>query len=167
MSKKSDYVFLMDCADINEVQVVKSYLTAMGFHPRVKDEYTRTVAPHYTNLLGRLSIEVPEDEIFEASKAIEERNDSMVQVKEVIVNEYTPDAKRALFLAILGCVLIPVIANIYSMYIGFKVMRKERPLSRTSRNQLFLAIIFNSVAFYFWLTVGMPILKGFTNILLK
>ncbi len=78
MNNDNKFVFLMDCADINEVQVVKSYLTALGFHPRIKDEYTRTVAPHYTNLLGNLSIEVPENEFIQASKIIEELSDTNI-----------------------------------------------------------------------------------------
>lgn len=167
MNNDNKFVFLMDCADINEVQVVKSYLTAMGFHPRIKDEYTRMVAPHYTNLLGNLSIEVPEHEFREASLAIEKKEDSQIIVKEVQIEDHSSLAKRSLFLAILGCVLIPIIANIYSMFLGYRVLKRERPLNSKSRNQLFMALIFNSIAFYFWMTVGTPILKDLLTSFLK
>lgn len=168
MNKNANYVFLVDCADINEVQVVKSFLQAQGFNPRVRDEYTRTVAPHYTNLLGRLNIEVPEDEFREASHALEERNDEMRQTVSTYKNEINDDhshyAQRALLLAILGVILVPVFGGLYSMFMGYKALTKEKPMSSKSRNRLWLAILFNSVGFYVWLVVLMPRMESIRNL---
>ncbi|MEK2646189.1 hypothetical protein [Bdellovibrio sp. BCCA] len=162
--EQSGYVFLMVCADIGEAQVVKSFLESQGLHPRVRDEQTRSVAPHLGQLLGRLTLEIPEHEFMEASHALESREqDRPLKIVEEY-DENTQDlAKKALWNAILGCLLIPVICNFYSMSLGYRVLRTEVPLSDKSRKRLMWAVVFNSLAFYFWLTMGPKLLKTFLH----
>ncbi|WP_374074401.1 hypothetical protein [Bdellovibrio bacteriovorus] len=161
--ENSGFVFLMDCADIGEAQVIKSFLESQGFHPRVRDEQTRSVAPHLGNLLGKLTLEIPEHEYMDASQTLESRERPRLQVAAETSSEDTQAlAKKALWNAILGCVFIPLICNFYSMVLGYRVLRTEVPLSAKSRNRLLWAIFFNSIAFYIWLTIG-P--KFFTNFL--
>lgn len=155
----SDYVFLIDCADFAEAQVIRSFLTSQGFHPRVRDEQTRGVAPHFGQLLGKLSLEIPEYEYIEASLLLESRE------KQEMTTEIPPEAgtaqnfrtevlaKKALWNAIIGCVFLPIICNLYSMMLGYRVLRTEIPLGKVSRNRLLWAILFNSFAFYIWLAI--------------
>lgn len=151
---KTDYVFLMDCADFAEAQVIRSFLTSQGFHPHVRDEQTRGVAPHFGQVLGKLTLEVPEHEYIDASLLLESRE--KLQVKVVIDHGFDTEglAKKALWNAIIGCVLVPVICNLYSMILGYRVLRTEVPLGKVSRKRLIWAILFNSIAFYVWLTLG-------------
>ncbi|WII72258.1 hypothetical protein QJS83_00055 [Bdellovibrio sp. 22V] len=152
---KSGYVFLMDCADFGEAQVIKSYLESHGLHPRVRDEQTRGVAPHFGQLLGKLTLEIPEYEYMEASQALENKETPRLQIVSEEPLEATQAlAKKALLNAILGCVFIPVLCNLYSMAQGYRVLKTEQPLSRVSRNRLLWAILFNSIAFFVWLTIG-------------
>ncbi|MFV8258903.1 hypothetical protein ACNQKP_13935 [Bdellovibrio bacteriovorus] len=157
--QNTNYVFLMDCADFSEAQVVKSYLTSQGFHPRVRDEQTRGVAPHFGQLLGKLTLEIPEHEYMEASLLMESQEKPRVQIITESGYDTQALAKKALWNAIIGCTMVPLICNFYSMMLGYRVLRHEVPLSKTSRNRLFLAIVFNSIGFFVWLTVGPKILK--------
>lgn len=163
----SSYVFLTECRDFAEAQVVKSFLSSQGFHPKVRDEQTRGVAPHLENLLGKLIIEIPEEEAIDASQALESletRADLQIVNNEDDHRKeaelaYTQNmAKKTLINAVLGCILVPVICNFYSMILGWRVMAAERPLSRVTRNRLVLAIVFNIIGFYVWLTFGLKFL---------
>lgn len=158
------YVFLTECQDIGQAQVVKSYLESLGFHPRVRDEQTRTVAPHLGQFLGRLAMDIPEIEFMAASLALEERenatNLSVVDETEDQSLTYTQSlAKKAMWNAILGCFLVPLICNIYSVLLGFRVLKYEKPLSAVSRKRVLWALAFNSFAFYIWLTIAPQFLK--------
>lgn len=155
------YVFLTLAKDFQEATVIKSMLQARGFNPRVRDEYTRTIAPHLGNALGKLEVEIPEDEFVQASLTLEENEPpQVIIVEESSSLEYTQEtAKKCLLNAILGCVLIPVVCNLYSMILGFRVLKAERPLSPVSRKRLLMAIGFNSFAFFFWFLAGPTILK--------
>lgn len=167
----SSHVFLTQCADFAQAQVIKSFLTSQGFHPRVRDEQTRTMAPHFEQLLGKLIIEVPEHEALDASAALEalEKENAVnpVQTPEKEAQESALAAsqelaKKCLMNAIIGCTFIPVICNLYSMMLGLRVLKNEFPLSKVSRNRLILAILFNSLGFYVWLTFGFKyILQNF------
>lgn len=155
----SDYVFLADCADFAEAQVIRSFLTSQGFHPRLRDEQTRGVAPHFGQLLGKLSLEIPEHEYIEASLLLESREKQEIATGIPPEAAITPSldtealAKKALWNAIIGCVFLPILCNLYSMMLGYRVLRTEIPLGKLSRNRLLWAILFNSFAFYIWLAI--------------
>lgn len=159
---KTDYVFLMDCADFAEAQVIRSFLMSQGLNPRVRDEQTRGVAPHFGQLLGKLVLEIPEHEYVQASLLLESREEpKQAEKPESAVNADTEAlAKKALWNAIIGCVLVPIIFNFYSMRLGYRVLRTEVPLGKVSRKRLLWTIFFNSAAFYFWLTIGIKVLKN-------
>lgn len=144
----------MVCSEFSEAQVVKSFLMAQGFHPRVRDEQTRSVAPHFGQLLGKLTLEIPEAEYMAASQALENREQQSVRIVTEIVNDTEGLAKKALWNAILGCTLVPVICNLYSMILGYRVLKAEIPLGKVSRKRLLWAIVFNSLSFYGWLVFG-------------
>lgn len=156
------YVFLTLAKNFEEATIIKSLLISEGLHPRVRDENIRSIAPHFGQALGKLEIEIPEHEFQEASLALE-RNEPprVIIVEESNDLEHSQEmAKKCLTNAILGCVLIPVICNLYSMILGFRVLKAERPLSRVSRKRLLFAIGFNSLAFFFWLEFGPAILRS-------
>lgn len=155
-------VFLTECADFGEAQVVKSFLESQGFHPRVRDEQTRTVAPHLQQLLGKLIIEIPEHEFLNASHALESLEKTTPlhvvggddEAREALLTYTQSLSKKCLINAVLGCIFIPVLCNLYSMVLGWKVLAQERPLSAISRHRIMLAIVFNTIAFYVWLAFG-------------
>ncbi|WP_413581840.1 hypothetical protein [Bdellovibrio sp. HCB288] len=165
----STYVFLTEVANFSEAQVVKSFLVAQGFHPRLRDEMTRSVAPHLETFLGKLIIEIPENEFLAASSSLEQLEDSQAEkiaeqdetllLKNQNLQESQDMAKRCLINAVLGCVLIPVVCNLYSMLLGFRVLGKEMPLSQLTRTRLVMAFVFNCFGFYIWLTYGPMLLK--------
>lgn len=157
----SNYVFLMVCNDFTEARVIKSYLESLGLNPRIKDENTRGIAPHFENLLGKLIVEVPEYQFVEASLALEQKERPALKISndETQLQRTQSLAKKCLLNAILGCVFIPVICNFISMSMGYRVLRTEKPLSAISRNRLLWAILFNSIAFFVWLTYGPQLLK--------
>lgn len=164
MSKEhGNYVFLMVCNDFTEAKVIKSYLESLNLNPRIKDENTRGIAPHFENLLGKLVVEIPEYQFMDASLALEEKEKPTLKVSndETQLQETQSLAKKSLLNAILGCVFIPVICNFISMSMGYRVLKNEKPLSAISRNRLLWAILFNSIAFFAWLTYGPQILKKF------
>ncbi|MNS90120.1 hypothetical protein D3C72_1241550 [compost metagenome] len=167
ISMSSGYVFLTDCSDFSEAQVVRSYLLSLGFSPKVRDEQMRSVAPHLNHLLGKLIIDIPEDEFFDASQALEKMerpnlsavNDSTAtnsadEKAEKALTQSQAMAKKALANSILGCIFLPVICNLYSIYLGLKVLKTEKPLSSKSRARIMWSMAFNTIAFYFWLTFG-------------
>ncbi|MGZ3769652.1 MAG: hypothetical protein ACXVCP_08555 [Bdellovibrio sp.] len=159
---KTNYVFFMDCADFAEAQVIRSFLMSEGLHPRVRDEQTRGVAPHFGQLLGKLILEIPEHEYMQASQLLEGRQEATQPEKTEIPVQIDTEAlaKKALWSAIIGCILVPIILNFYSMALGYRVLRSEVPLGKVSRTRLLWTIFFNSAAFYFWLTVGINFLKS-------
>ncbi|WP_413557387.1 hypothetical protein [Bdellovibrio sp. HCB209] len=166
----SSYVFLTEVRDFPEAQVVKSFLVAQGFHPRLRDEQTRAVAPHLEQFLGKLIIDIPQDEFIDASQALEGLEDSnaLKSVGEKEIEQAQEDrlkasqdmAKKCLINAVLGCVLIPVVCNLYSMLLGFRVLGLEMPLSRLTRTRLIMAFGFNCLGFYIWLTFGSRIIQS-------
>jgi hypothetical protein len=168
----SSYVFLTEVTDFPQAQVVKSYLVAQGFHPRLRDEQTRSVAPHLEQFLGKLIIDIPEHEFLDASAALESLQDSNGlkvagdEEEELAQNQALMQsqamAKRCLINAVLGCTVVPLVCNLYSMILGFRVLGREMPLSRLSRTRLIMAFFFNCIGFYVWLTLGPSILRGIT-----
>lgn len=161
----SSYVFLVECSDFSEAQVLKSFLESQGFHPKVRDEQFRSVAPHLQNLLGKLIIEIPEVEFLLASESLEKLE--IAKPKESLTNASQTDsdreqhllftqslAKKAVTNAIIGCIFIPLICNLYSLILSWRVVREERPLTSVSGKRLIIAILFNSLGFYIWLTMG-------------
>jgi hypothetical protein len=161
----NSYVFLTESSDFTEAQVLKSYLQSSGFHPRVRDEQIRTIAPHLQNLMGKLIIEVPEYEFLAASEALEnlEKNPRASFRLKIADQEATEErlvlskelAKKALVNAILGCTFVPLLCNLYSLTLSWRVIRQERPLTAVSGKRLMLAISFNCLGLYIWLTFGM------------
>ena len=164
----SSYVFLTQCADFSQAQVVKSFLTSQGFHPKVRDEQMRTVTPHLETLLGKLIIEIPEHEFLAASASLEDLEKQHAQdsttpaedAQEVALEASQKLAKKCLMSSILGCLFIPVVGNLYSMVLGWRVLKSEFPLSKISRNRLLFAILFNSWGFYIWLVYGFKYFLG-------
>lgn len=162
------YVFLAEVADFTEAQVVKALLESMYLHPRLRDEQTRAIVPHMNQLLGKLVIEIPEDEFMKASQALEQMQDihrptveASKDTEEAYLTFSQELAKKALLSAVLGCVFIPLVCNIYSIILSFRVIRTERPLTRVSGKRLMWAILFNAGGFYMWLTLGTKyFLKG-------
>ena len=161
----SSLVFLTECADIGEAQVVKSFLEAQGFHPRVRDEYTRTVAPHMQNLLGKLVIDIPEFEFAEASQALEnleipkplhlvQAEEEEANLREEQLRSTQSLAKKSLINAVLGCVFIPILCNIYSLVLAYRVVQTEKPLTKVSGQRILLALLFNGLGIYVWATFG-------------
>lgn len=152
--KNKSYVFLLECADFSEARVAKSFLESQGFHPRVRDEQTRSVAPHLGDALGKLVIDIPESEFLSASQALEsiEPQPEREPVKDSI--ETQDMAKKCLWNAILGLIILPVLCNVYSMILGLRVLGREMPLSAVSKRRLMMAMVINAVAFYFWLIFG-------------
>lgn len=158
MTQQSAYVFLTTCAGFADAQVIKSFLVSRGLHPRVRDEQTRSVAPYLEQTLGSLTIEIPEHEFVTASLALEEsEKPRLVEESPEVVTALQKSqalAKKALWNSILGCIILPVVCNFYSMILGFRVLASEMPLSSLSRRRLLLSFVFNSFGFYFWLTYG-------------
>jgi hypothetical protein len=160
----SSHVFLTECSDFAQATVIKSYLMSQGLHPRVRDEQMRAVAPHLEQFLGKLIMEIPEEEFVTASEALESLQDSnklrtadeedALQAKDAALTESQAMAKQCLINAVLGCIIIPVACNLYSMILGFRVLGREMPLSRVSRTRLLMAMGFNALGFYIWLTFG-------------
>lgn len=159
----SDYVFLMDCADFSEAQVVRSYLLSQGFHPRVRDEQTRSVAPHFGQLLGRLTLEVPEAEFLSASQALEKFEKPPLAVAEEEQDAHSVAlrmmGRRAVWNAILGMFILPIACNIYSLYLSFRVFRAEFPIASQNKRYLLWASIFNCLSIYFWLTIAPSLIR--------
>ncbi len=123
----------------------------------MRDEKTRGVAPHLAQFLGTLTLEIPEHEFVEASLTLERHEHTIIRVVDdrLSLEDTQSLAQKSLWNAIIGCVLVPVICNFYSMVLGYRVLQAEIPLSKVSRKRLILAIVFNSIAFYFWLTIGL------------
>ena len=169
------YVFLTQCTDFSEAQVVRSYLISQGFSPKVRDENMRTVAPHMANLLGKLVIDIPENEFIEASQALEKMDRKLFVVEDEqevgedgvqIIHEdttaYTQSlSKKALANAILGCILVPIICNVFSIRFIYTVLTTEKPLTSKSRSNILWALMFNTIGLYFWLLSGPKILKNY------
>lgn len=156
------YVFLTLARDFEEATIIKSMLQAEGLHPRVRDENIRSIAPHFGQALGKLEVEIPEEE-FQAASLSLERNEPprVVIVEETHDLEHTQAlAKKCLSNAILGFLLVPLICNFYSMILGFRVLRMERPLSPLSRKRLLIAIGFNSIAFFIWFEILPSLLRN-------
>lgn len=158
---QQNFVFLMECADFSEARVAKSFLQSQGLHPRVRDEQLRSVAPHLGDALGKLILEIPEHEFLAASQALEKIEQRSTAVVETGSEEAQKLAKKSLWNSILGIFVLPVLCNVYSMVLGFRVLGKEMPLSKKSRQRLLLAMMFNALSFYFWLTIGFKILRQF------
>ena len=162
----SEFVFLADCGDLGEAQVLKSFLEAEGFHPRVRDLHTRTVASHLGTALGKLTLEVPDDEFIAASQTLEKR---VVPITEAPPAEeshlvWTQGlAKKAMWNAVLGMVIIPLLPNFYSMALGYRVLKTEKPISGTSLNRIFWAIVFNSITFVVWFVYLPHVLRQITS----
>lgn len=157
----SSYVFLTECGGFSEAQVIKSFLMSRQFHPRIRDEQTRGVAPHLGQFLGRLVVEIPENEFIAASLALEKFQDTQLRL---VSEEETPAsqqlqqtqdwARKALINSIVGCLLVPLLCNFYSLVLAFRVLQRERPLTVVSRRRLMWMMLFNALAFYIWLIFG-------------
>lgn len=160
------YVFIAECRDLSEARVIISYLEAHGFHPRASQEKTREIAPHLAQLMGKLSIEIPENEAIEASLALEELEtkrqeiiknsplNSREQEYERLLSESQEVAKKSFYCSILGAVLLPILMNFYSLKLAYRVMKTESPVSQKSWRFLLAAGFFNSISFYFWFNFG-------------
>lgn len=170
----TNYVFLTVCSDFAEAQVIRSFLMSQGFSPRVRDEQTRAVAPHFGQALGKLTLEVPEGEFLAASSALEKMADEQKSqetaapdirdVKEEFLLQTQGLAKKALLNAVLGCTLIPLLCTFYSIILSFRVLQYEKPMSSLSRRRLGIALALNALAFYVWLVIGPDYIKPWLHL---
>lgn len=141
----------MHCSDFTEAQVIKSFLEAQGFHPRLRDEQTRSVAPHFEQLLGKLTLEIPEVERQEANTLLEaQQQQQLTNSQEAETIDIDGLARKALWNAILGCTLVPVLCTLYSVYLILSTLRAQTPLGKPSRTRLLWAVAFNGLAIAAW-----------------
>lgn len=164
----SGYVFLTECSDFSEAQVIKSFLISRHFHPQIRDEQTRSVAPHLGGFLGRLVIDIPEHEFLEASFALEKFQDTQLRV---VTEDETPASqqlqrtqdlsKKCLINSIIGCILVPILCNFYSLILAYRVLTNEKPLTDLSRRRLMWSVFFNAMGFYIWLIFGARFLHSY------
>ncbi len=167
------YVFISESKNLAEAQIVVSYLEAHGFHPQIKDLNMRQMAPHFETFLGKIIIEIPEEEAIEASLCIENLERAKAAQIDSYMKDRSPDsqealleasqanARRAMLCGLFGVFLIPILLNFYSMMLIFRVMRTERPVSSKSWKYLLYGAAFNLLAFIFWFNFGLRWLLDF------
>ena len=149
-------VFLTEANSFEQAQVIKSLLKSNGLHPHFRDENMRSIGPHLNPMMGRIIIDIPEIEFLLASQILEqhelEKKSESQPDKKSKVEEQENLAKKVLISSILGCLILPIAASIYSMILGFRLLKTQPPLNKVILRRLALAVLFNSLALIYWLT---------------
>lgn len=147
-------VFLIEAQSFAEAQIIKNILISHHLKPFFRDENTRSIAPHYEHLLGKIIIEVPEDEFIQASKIIEQMQDRNLRNEKTSDNEVdlqTNDyAKKSLQMSMIG-LFLPLFGSLYSTILVFRALKHVRVLKKQEFYNVFFSMMINIFAFSFWL----------------
>ena len=148
-------VFLIQANSFSEAQVIKNLLLSHDLHPFFRDENIRTIAPHYEQLLGKIIIEISEDEFVQASQLIEQMQDqdrrNQKINEDVIVDRPIDYAKKSLQMAVIGAIILPILGSFYSTILAFRAFKNVRRLNQQELLHVFASMMINIFSFCFWL----------------
>lgn len=152
-----------------EAETLKSFLESEGIACRVENEFLGSILPYASQSLGGIKLTVAREDEAVAREALkgegvqppvvtELRRDAEPREENAAVSEVHRLMKRATYGGMLGAMLVPLIANIFSMILYRRAYRldrgefwRHRVLFFAGMTFNFVGVLFSVTAVYFWI----------------
>lgn len=139
-------------SSIAEAQQAKAFLESQGYEVQSLDELSHRTMPHMTTYMGFVRLQVREEDFVKIQHLLSEVQrsqfaivdpDSVPQSEEQKIEKEVNAPKVALWTAVLGLVLVPVVMNIISIKRIIDSFKKRDTLTQLQWVYLILAILIN------------------------
>lgn len=132
-----------------EAEAAVTALEASGIYAIVNNEITGSMMPHASDALGGFHVSVDLEKEGEARALLMgAAPDEPIDAEPVSVSRQVDQMmKRATYGAVMGCVILPVIANVFSVSLYLKAFRTSPAEFRKRKFLLSLGAFFNIVSF--------------------
>ncbi len=148
------WVELERATNIAEAEVIRSFLLSYNIETLIPDEHTARNMHYLTPMLGFVRIQVQEENLSVAQELLK-------KMRITLAEEHQPEpygnteegdglALRASRAAIFGLVMLPLILNLYSVFVMWSCLQKNIVLSAKGKRHLFVAFVFNTLAILAW-----------------
>lgn len=131
-----------------EADIAASFLHSHDIHAVVFADNEGNMAPHLT-LVTAARLLVPEEDLETAKRLLAEMAEDAIPPSHddstpAIDGGVNADARRAYYACIVGFVFLPVVANLYSLWLLVtRVLPQSADLSRTAKWQTLAATLLN------------------------
>lgn len=145
---KDQFSVVRHCGSTLEADQIRAFLEANGLEVHIFNENSTRLMSHMLPALGDVQVSVKTEDL-ETAKAL--LTAEYPDEKKVIEPEGARSmARRALFAAILGWTVLPVVGTAYSVYVCIQVSRLPVAQKETGvRRQVLLATAVNVLAVVF------------------
>lgn len=148
------WVELERATNIAEAEVIRSFLQSQGIEVLIPDEHTARTMHYLTPMLGFVRIQVQEHNVAAAQ-------DALKKMRITIAEEHQPEpyptteqadalALRASRTAIFGVMMVPLVLNLYSVFVMWECLSSKATFSAKGRRHFIVAFIFNFIGILGW-----------------
>ena len=140
-----------------EAEAAKSILESAGIQAYVDGGHLGSIMPHTTQALGGVRLKVRGEDEARAKTYLEEFNESSSEPGEVdfgddAEEEVSPASrkaanwvKRATYGAVIGTFLLPLVSNLFSIYLYTEAYKLDRKVFVKNKGRVMVGMTFNAV----------------------
>jgi hypothetical protein len=156
MEKTSNRKIIARFSTLLEAEAAVTALEASGVDALVNNEITGGMMPHASDALGGFHVSVPVNKEAEARSLLEGATpEEKMEAEPVsLARQVDVRMKRATYGAVMGALILPVIANIFSLLLYRKAYRMSPAEFWKHKGLLTLGMVFNALGFVFAFVLG-------------
>lgn len=148
MSKSGERKFVGRFPSVMDADVACSFLESNGLEAEVESRHLGTIMPHATQAIGGIRISVAAEDEEQAKGLLAslpaiDLSEPLENKDRAVVNLM----KRAAYGAMLGCIILPVISNLYSVFLFFQARKWNSDLFWEQKKLILIGVIFNLIGF--------------------
>ena len=152
--ENNSWVELERATNIAEAEVIRSFLQSHDIETLIPDEHTARNMHYLTPMLGFVRIQVQESNLAIAQELLKKMRITLAEEHphEPFAHTEIGDgmALRASRSAIFGLLMLPLILNLYSIFMMWQCLQKNVALSPKGKRHFVVAFIFNTMAIFAW-----------------
>lgn len=152
--ENNSWVELERATNIAEAEVIRSFLQSHDIETLIPDEHTARNMHYLTPMLGFVRIQVREADLAIAQELLLKMRITLADEHQPEPYAHTEDgdglALRASRSAIFGLLMLPLVLNLYSVFMMWQCLQKRVALSAKGKRHFVVAFIFNVIAIFAW-----------------
>ena len=151
---ENPWVELERATNIAEAEVIRSFLQSHGIDVIIPDEHSARTMHYLTPMMGFVRIQVRQDDMSRAQLELKKMRITIAE--EHVAEPYSSTQQgddlslRASRTAIFGLMMVPLVLNIYSVFVMWECFQKKLTLSGKGKRHLIVAAIFNALSIVGW-----------------
>ena len=142
---------------VMEAETAKSILESAGIQAYVDGGHLGSIMPHTTQAQGGVRLKVRGEDEAKANAYLEEFNESSSEPGEVDFDEDAEEesapssrkaanwVKRATYGAVIGTFLLPLVSNLFSIYLYAEAYKMDRKVFAKNKARVMIGMTFNAV----------------------